>query len=186
MAVDKVNDILARFPGPVTLRVSLLKMLALFLGSLGFVLIGVLLIVFVKDDPEARIAGLASVVFFGACAVIGAVMLLPGAGSLTLEAKGFEVRSLFRRNHVAWPQASRFAVVTLQLPNGGSNRMVGYDDDKLKGLGADFSRDKIGRSAALPDSYGLSLEELTRLLTEWRERALAQRAQSSVPRVPRP
>lgn len=186
MAVDKVNDILARFPGPVTLRVSLRKMLALFFGSLGFVLVGVLLIVFVKDDPEARIAGMASIVFFGACALIGAVMLLPGAGSLTLQAQGFEICSLFRRNRVAWPQASRFAVVTLPLPDGGSNRMVGYDDDKLKGFGADFSRDKLGRNAALPDSYGLSLDELARLLTEWRERALAQRAPSSVPRVPRP
>ena len=32
MAVNKVDAILARFPGPVTLRVSRLKMLALLAG----------------------------------------------------------------------------------------------------------------------------------------------------------
>jgi len=91
-----------------------------------------------------------------------------------------------RRRRIAWPQVSRFAVVTLPLPNGGSKQMVGYDDDKLKGFGADFSRDKLGRNGALPDNYGLSVEDLARLLTEWRERALAQRSHSSVPRAPRP
>ena len=61
--------------------------------------------------------------------------------------------------------------------------MVGYDDNKLKGFGAKFSRDKIGRNAALPDTYGLSHEELARLMTEWRERALAQRSHSPVPQI---
>ncbi len=183
MALDKVDAILARFPGPVTLRVSRLKMLTLFAGSLAFVVCGLFLIVFVKGGPEALVAGIASVVFFGACAVIGAVMLLPGAGSLTLDARGFEVCSLFRRHRIAWPQASRFTVATLALPGNNDRRMVGYDVDRLKGFGAEFSRDTIGRNAALPDTYRLSLEELARLMTEWRQRALAQRFHASVPHI---
>ena len=183
MAVNKVDAILARFPGPVMLRVSRLKVLALLAASLAFVAGGILLIVFVKDDPEARLAGLAGILFFGACALIGAVMLLPGAGSLTLDVGGFEVCSLFRRNRITWPQASRFTVTTLPLPDADSQHMVGYDDDRLKGFGAEFSRDKIGRNAALPDTYGLSHEELARLMTEWRERALARRSHSPVPQV---
>jgi hypothetical protein len=183
MAVNKVDAILARFPGPVTLRVSRLKVLALFAGSLAFVVGGVCLIVFVKGDPEARLAGMAGVLFFGVCAVIAAVMMLPGAGSLTLDAEGFEVCSLFRRRRIAWPQASRFTVATLKLPGNNDQHMVGYDDDALKGFGADFSRDKLGRNAALPDTYRLSHEELARLLTAWRERALAQRSHSPVPQV---
>ena len=183
MAANKVDAILAGFPGPVMLRVSRLKVLALLAGSLAFVAGGILLIVFVKDDPEARLAGLAGIVFFGACALIGAVMLLPGAGSLTLDVGGFEVCSLFRRNRITWPQASRFTVTTLPLPDADSQHMVGYDDDRLKGFGAEFSRDKIGRNAALPDTYGLSHEELARLMTEWRERALARRSHSPVPQV---
>ncbi len=182
MAVNKAEAILARFPGPVTLRVNRLKMLPLLAGSLVFVACGILLIGFVKDDPEATVAGIASVVFFGACALIGAVMLLPGAGSLTLDVRGFEVCSLFRRNRIAWPQASRFTVATLSLP-GSKRPMVGYDHDGLKGAGADFSRNAIGRNAALPDTYGLPVEELARLLTEWRERALMQRPHSPVPQV---
>jgi len=183
MAINEVDAILARFPGPVTLRISRIKMLVLLVGSLAFVACGVLLIVFVKNDPEAVVAGIASVLFFGACAAIGAVMLLPGAGSLTLDAGGFEICSFFRRNRIAWPQASRFTVATLSLPGGNKKPMVGYDQDGLKGFGADYSRDAIGRNAALPDGYGLPLEELARLLTEWRERALMQRPHSPVPQV---
>lgn len=186
MAANKVDAILARFPGPVTLGVNRLKMLALLAGSLAFVAGGILLIVFVKDDPEAVIAGIASVAFFGACAAIGAVMLLPGAANLTLDGGGFEVCSLFRRNRVAWPHAGRFTAATLSLPGGNRKAMVGYDQDGLKGAGADFSRNAIGRNAALPDTYGLSVEELARLLTEWRERALAQRPHSPVPQVAPP
>lgn len=182
MAVNKVDVILARFPGPVTLRVSRLKTLALFVGSLAFVVGGIFLIVFAKGDPEAWVAGIASVLFFGACTVIGALMLLPGAGSLTLDVDGFEVCSLFRRHRIAWPQASLFIVATLALPDN-NKRMVGYDDDRLKGFGAEFSRGTIGRNAALPDTYRLSVEELARLMTEWRERALAQRPRSPVPQI---
>jgi hypothetical protein len=186
MADNKVEAILAKFPGPVTLRINRLKMLALFFGSLAFVVVGVLLIVFGKGDPEAVMAGIASDVFFGACALIGAVMLLPGAGSLTLDPVGFEVCSLFRRSRIAWPQANRFAVTALSLPNGGKKQMLGYDNDGLQGVGADFSRNAIGRNSALPDAYGLSLEDLARLMTEWRERALARRSHSPVPQVARP
>jgi len=87
MAVKTADAILARFPGPVILRVNRLKMLALLAGSLAFVVCGILLIVFVNDDAEAVAAGMACVLFFGACAIAGAVMLLPGAGSLTLDAR---------------------------------------------------------------------------------------------------
>jgi hypothetical protein len=183
MAVNEVDAILARFPGPVTLRVSRLRMLALFAGSLAFAAGGVVLIVYVKGDPEAVTAGVAGVLFGGACAAIGAVMLLPGAGSLTLDAGGFEVCSLFRRHRIPWPHASRFTVATLPLPGNNDKRMVGYDDDRLKGFGAEFSRDRIGRNAALPDNYRLPFDELVRLLTEWRERALAQRSHGPVPQI---
>lgn len=180
------DALLARFPGPVTLHVNRLKALAMLAGSLAFVAGGIFLIVFVRDDPEAVFAGIASVAFFGACAAIGAVMLLPGAGSLTLDAAGFEVCSLFRRHRIAWPHASRFTAATFSLPGANRKSMVGYDQDGLKGAGADFSRNAIGRNAALPDTYGLSVEELARLLTAWRERALAQRPHSPVPRVAPP
>ena len=182
MAANTADALLARFPGPITLRVSRLKVLAMLAISLGFVAVGIFLIVIAKGDPEAVIAGIASVLFFGACALVAAVMLVPGAGSLTLDAQGFEVCSLFRRNRVAWPHASRFTVATLSLPDG-KKPMVGYDHDGLTGAGADFSRNAIGRNAALPDTYGLTVEELARLLAGWRERALAQRPHSAVPQV---
>lgn len=182
MADNTADALLAHFPGPITLRVNRLKMLGMLAISLTFVATGIFLIVFVKGDPEAFIAGIASVLFFGACALVAAVMLLPGAGSLTLDIKGLEVCSLFRRNRIAWPHASAFIATSLSLPDG-KKPMVGYDHDGLKGPGADFSRNAIGRNAALPDTYGLPTEELARLLTAWRERALAQRPHSAVPQV---
>ena len=71
---------------------------------------------------------------FGACAAVGAVMLLPGAGSLTLDAEGFEVCSLFRRQRIAWPRASGFTVAALALPDNNKKRMVAYDVDRTEGL----------------------------------------------------
>ena len=51
--------------------------------------------------------------------------------------------------------------------------LVVYDDPTSRGgmLGK-MNTGIIGRSSALPDTYGLSHEELAWLLNEWRQRAL--------------
>jgi hypothetical protein len=54
--------------------------------------------------------------------------------------------------------------------------MVVYDDaaGRSSTLGA-INASMIGRSSGLPDTYGLSHEELAALLNEWRRRALDAR-----------
>src|SRR5262245_6970745 len=180
MAANTADAILTRFPGPVTLTISRFKALLVLAGSLGFVAVCIFLLKFAEDDPEAVIAAWAGLAFFGLCTVVAAVMVLPGAGSLTLDGEGFEMCSLFRRHRTPWSRASRFTVGTLPDAN---RRMVAYDDDALTGFAAETSRKLLGRSAALPDTYRLSHDELARLLTQWREHALRQSHHSPVPHV---
>jgi hypothetical protein len=166
---DKANAILARFPGPVTMPANRRKAAAVLAGSLGFVAMGILVLRYGDGEADEIFWAWAAIAFFALCAVVAAVMLLPGAGSLTLAADGFTMCSLFRKAHTPWRQASDFAVA-----QSGDKRMtfVGYEDARASGFAAETSRSLIGRNAALPDTYGLTHEELAQLLTRWRERAL--------------
>ena len=63
---------------------------------------------------------------FGLCAVVAIMMLLPGAGSLTLGPDGFTLCSLFRKSHTPWRQASDFTVGSWRSP-GVTHSLVAYD-----------------------------------------------------------
>jgi hypothetical protein len=175
---NRVETILARFPGPVTMPVSRIKALGVLLGCVAFVAIGVLILRYGDGEAEEIFGAWLAIVFFGLCAVVAAVMLLPGAGSLTLAADGFTMCSLFRKAHTPWRQASDFTVARSR-----DRRMtfVGYEDARASGAAAETSRSLIGRNAALPDTYGLSHEELARLLTQWRALALVEAQRSRAP-----
>jgi hypothetical protein len=89
-AGSKADLIVTRFPGPVELRVSRLKWLGLLGASLAFAVGSI----YMAHDGGALKPSLA-LVFFGACGIVAAVMLLPGAGGITLRADGFETITLF-------------------------------------------------------------------------------------------
>jgi len=93
--------------------------------------------------------------------------------SLRLDSEGIEVRHAFRTRLTRWAHTGVFEVATLSLPHADLT-MVVFDDPNSKGgrLGA-LSASMIGRSGALPDSYGMTHEELAWLLDAWRQRALA-------------
>jgi hypothetical protein len=111
---------------------------------------------------------------FGADTAMVIVLLLPGAASLTLDAAGFEVCKLNRRRRVAWAaQASGFAVGDVGVH--GRRRVVIYDEAGTADL-IPLNRGLIGRNAGLPDTYGLSAEELAQPMTQWRELALVRRS----------
>src|SRR5580704_5035781 len=79
-----VDAVLARFPGPVTLHVSRLKFVGLLAASLGFV---VALLYILQDDalgPSGTAEAWLGIAFFSIGALVAIVMLLPGAGGLTL------------------------------------------------------------------------------------------------------
>jgi hypothetical protein len=160
-----ISEILSRFPGPVTLYPSRKKWLLVFAGGALFASGGVWMI------RSGEWTGWFPLVIFALVVVIAAVAMLPGAGALTLDREGFEITNLFRRHRTSWQDALRFA--TARIPPA-TQRWVVYDDlgHSAKQL-AKINVEIVGRNAALPDTYGLSSDDLGQLMTEWRERALA-------------
>jgi hypothetical protein len=169
----KVALILASFPGPVTLHPSRRK----FVFGLAVCLASVVIAIGLLQGDSLSPTGMAKVwlglVVFGVCALVPAVMLLPGAGRLTLDAEGFEQVSLYLKRRVAWRQVGNFTVRRYSL-RGRNTDFVGYDDARLPA--DNMNRRMIGRNAALPDTYDLSHDELASLMTQWRARALAPTA----------
>lgn len=121
-------------------------------------------------DADSR--GWLGIVFFGLGAIVATAALLPGASSLTLDREGFEFTSLYRRSRRRWQDATRFDV--MQVPRART-KLVVFDDATLTGSwGAAASIALSGRNAGLPDTYGFAADELARLMTRWRERAVAR------------
>jgi hypothetical protein len=165
-----VDAVLARFPGPVTLHVSRLKFVGLAAASLGFV---VALLYILKDDalsPSGTAKAWLGIAFLSIGALVGVVMLLPGAGSLTLGPDGFERVSLFFRWRRPWRRVGNFAVGQYSPRRGRTIRFVAYDDADV--APDNFTRRISGRNAALPDTYGLAHEDLAGLMNQWRAQAL--------------
>ena len=164
MAGRDPEPILRQFPGPVTLPASRRKWLLILVGCAAFVTAGVLMV----RDADQR--GWLGIVFFGAGAIAALAMLLPGAANLRLDREGFEFTNFYRRTRRSWQDASRFDTMTVPRAR---TRLVTFDDATLKeSWGTRARRAVSGHNAGLPDTYGLAAEDLARLLTQWRERAV--------------
>jgi hypothetical protein len=160
-------EILSRFPGPLTLYPSRRKWLLLLAGCALFTAGGFAMI----QDQAA--GGWYVLVVFGIASLIAAVMLLPGAGRLTLDRHGFTSTSLFKSHRVRWQDAGDFVPVRVPPAN---IRLVGYDDATAAGRRiAAINVELTGRNAALHDTYGLPVDDLAGLMAAWRERALERR-----------
>lgn len=159
------SAIVARFPGPVTLRSSRFKGLFLLAVSLTFSFGGYLM---VRDGASG---GWFVLLFFGLCLLVAVLMLLPGANGLTLDRDGFETRSMYRSAYTRWQDATGFSTARVSA----SHVSVIYDDARIKpGVLAATNVKLSGRNAGLQDSYGLKGEQLASLMESWRERALKQ------------
>ncbi len=170
---SQVDAILSRrFPGPLTFYRSRKKwLLLLLIGGLftagGFWMVS-----------DGASGGWFVLAFFACGSVVAATMLLPGAGALTLDGDGFQATTLFRRRRSRWRDVTGFEPVSIPPSTG---KLVVYDDSNLTGgTMAKLSTAIAGRNAGLPDTYGLSAEDLARLMTLWRDRALA----ASLPSMP--
>lgn len=160
---SKASQILARFPGPVTLYPSRKKWLLLLLAGLAFTLAGIWMVA--TAAPE----GWFVLIFFGSGAIVSIVMLLPGASSLVLERDGFAITSLFRSHYARWQDVSVFAPMAIPF---APQKMVSFDDASASTkFVAKLSTGIAGHNSALPDTYGMSADELARLMTQWRDHA---------------
>ncbi len=147
---------------PVTFKASRLKMALLFFGSGLFVAAGIWIL------PREPLVGWLAITFFGLCAAVGAIGLHPKSFILQLSAEGFLFVTLFRKHFVPWSSVESF--VSIQI---GLNKMVGWN--YVHGFQGAAGLRRInsvmsGVEAALPDTYGMPVDELCALLSELRAR----------------
>jgi len=171
------NDILARFPGPVTLTPS--RWILWFAPPLmaGFTAFSVYLLLKAIDSGSYQViyAGL-SVVVFAFLTIWTLIRLLPGHAGLILDAERFRVTNAYTHSAWSWRNVRNFRV---EHPNDERlpDRVI-FDVAGKKPL-----RGSAG-GGSLPEGYRLKLDDLAALMNAWRERALAlPRTPSSVPHV---
>jgi hypothetical protein len=171
-STTKRGDIIARFPGPVTLYPSRLKWGLILTGFMLFTFVGCAMVI--NGDK----GGWFVVYFCSAGTLIGIIPLLPGGGGLTLDQYGFETVNMFRRTRTRWRDASGFETM-VQAAAPGSQ--VVYDDAS-RNQDFDPAANPLwvaGHNAALPDTYGLRAKDLAWVMESWRTRALAPHDQAS-------
>jgi hypothetical protein len=147
---------------PITFWPRRSKMVLLLACSSLFVAAGVWML------PRQPIIGMASIIFFGLAAIIFAVTLHPKSAFLTLAPEGFTFASLFRKHFVPWSSVQSFAPARIGLNKMvGWNYMPGFQEHaKLRRANVAIS----GMEGGLPDTYGMSAEELCGLMNEIRKR----------------
>jgi hypothetical protein len=161
------NQILAQFPGSVTIHASRTKWLRHLLVNIVFVSIGV------WQVSKGLWIGWLLVSFFGLGAIICATLLLPGAGKLTLDVDGFQTTSLFRGSRLHWTDVAGFKAHT--MPFSRLSKKVYFNVSTLTGRPiAKLNVALFGRNSALADTYGLSADELACVMEYWRNRAVGE------------
>lgn len=154
---------------PRVLRPSRLKLLFLLLISSAFVAIGL------KMVSDGLTTGWLCALFFGLCALVFVVQLLPNASYLQLNQNGFTVCALFRSYTLNWTDVSAFEVAWVGVDRMKSNRMIVFNFSNNYRHHATARRLAIsiaGYEGALPDTYGLSHQNLADLLNEYRNECL--------------
>jgi len=144
---------------PFTLRSRRRKMLLMLAGSLAFVATGLWL-----QPDHHSLSGYAVTIFFGLCAVVFCVNLLPNSSYLHVTREGFKLCSMFRSRLVRWPDVGRFGVTRI-----GMRKMVGWDPLHTVSKLGSANQAICGYAFALPDTYGLKAEELAELLNRIRD-----------------
>jgi hypothetical protein len=145
----------------LVLRASKLKNLLSALVSCVFIAGGVWLILG-GDGIGWFVAG-----FFGLCLIVFLVQMLPQSSYLRLDPEGFEIRTLFQSSRYKWDDVAVFGTKKI-----GSKMVIflfspEYENGKTaRGI----SLAVAGVEGALPDTYGMSAEELANLMNEWREK----------------
>jgi hypothetical protein len=182
--MDRVTTLLAQFPGPVTLAASKWKWWGLLVVGALFTGDGI------AENIHSGSTGILDwfgVIFFGMLTAGGAVGVFLGHFEMTLDRDGFTCRVARRSERWRWDDVGDFAVVEYVAGARGASlrKRVGFNDKRPdKGmsqrLGEGISDALTGRDCFLPDpygssSFGLPMEDLTRLMSQWQERAHAVR-----------
>lgn len=168
-------------PERLVLRPSKRKWLLILLGSAAFVLVGALMIRAGGSVPrapfgDARFWGVVCVIFFGLGIPLSLAQLLTARSSLKLTPVAFTISTLVGGSRtVPWSDVSSFKaeVVVYRAWPLKPMKMVRFDygpthpvNERMRAL----ARSVSGHDAVLPDTYGMSAEDLAVLMDGWRAR----------------
>ena len=151
------------WPDTQRLVPSRFRAASLLVGSIMFVATGI------GMRAEHAVGAWFVIAFFGLCALVGVVLLLPGSSWLELRADGFEIRSLFRTSFVRWRDIDRLTVAPI-----GTRESVCWHfapDYPGQRAGRQLSAALTGVEGALPDTYGLSAHALAERMNAYRDAA---------------
>ena len=185
--MDRVAPLLAQFPGPLTLRPSKRKWFVMLAVAGLFTVDGVAEAV---SSNSGNILNWIGAGFFGLC-TIGFVYMIFFAGfEMALDGDGLRWRGGRLSEHWQWTDVRDFAVVEYAsgAPGAALRKCVGFSDIRLnksksQKAGELISGAMTGRDCLVPDafsssSFGLPMEDLARLMSEWQKRAVALRGAS--------
>ena len=169
MLDDPAKQILARFPGPVTLKPARFWSVVLTVVPLLMLVAPLVEIGRGNVDMSWTLAGAFAV--FVCFAAFNGAFLLPNAETLTLDREGFRVVLWFRKRRYLWKDVSAF-----QTQWTYRRVLVAFDWSGTSGGALAGVDRKLGfQNSLLPDDYGLGAEQLAALLNAWRERAFSAR-----------
>ncbi len=160
--LDADGDLL---PDAMELKPDRMRWLVVFLISAGFVAIAV----WIGPGDPMLFWGAGG--FFVVCALIATPLMFGVGANLKLDRQGFACRTLFRTFRREWRECSVFHPVT-----AGLRTFVGFStprDEAAHPELSPFNRNLAGASGMLPDTFGLSAEELSDLMNRFRARAMA-------------
>jgi hypothetical protein len=149
---------------PMVLRPSRLKVTALIVLSVVFVVVGIMM---VRSGGATAVKGWFGLIFFGLMGIVFVGMLLPGSCYLRLDPNGFTMCTLYRKSFTPWSKVRNFGVTRVW------RRVVGVNLEPDASIGTGIRRVNrviAGYDNALPDTYGMKVEALAELMNQ----ALAQ------------
>jgi hypothetical protein len=165
----QVEDVLSRFPGPVTLPFVRQDFWRAF-SLLIFPAFAILSAVLIADGGHP-----VGAILFPLLTIIAGIRLLPASRGLTLDANGFQQRVFLLSLRSLWRESTNFTVVPILSPYSGRRvTMAIWYHDQAREDWWFGSLLKLGTpyNAGVMPVDGLTIEELTNLMTHWRERAL--------------
>ena len=172
-----VDELLQRFPTPVTLHRSTRRWLLMLAGNAAFVVAGVWMIADPASFDQTQrgvplfLIAWFSIAFFGLGLLLSILMLIPGMSYLRLDADRLTIRNLLRTWTTRWEDVDDFAAI--DMPGPRKILRVGYNDrTRAQRAVGRLNMGLVGRNSALPDTYGLKAEDLARLMSLWRAKAL--------------
>jgi hypothetical protein len=174
MLNDRGGQVLARFPGPVTVKPVLTLSVASFIALSGLFAVACLWGVWHAwqlKDFGSSFWGLAFCAALFAVFAAGSVVMLR-TNSMTLDREGFEIVVGFRKKkRFLWKDVSAFDMQYF----GRGNYMVAFDDARKGGGTFAALNHALGfRNSTLIEEYGLGDDQLAELLNQWRDRALGK------------